>query len=285
MHLITQYPITQAVWIATILAQALVCLLMGVNGSGKNYPRFFTYSLFGVLNSVALLGLVRVGRYDFYFWGYWSLGLLSSILGLLVIKEVFVAAMRPLEGLRDLSSLAFRWAACLMAIVALIVTLNSRSGGSNSVLVGVTNFESSVKLMQVGLLLMLFTFSKRIGLSVKSRTFNNKMGLGVTAAVNMFALSLLPHLTESGQGVLNLLRGLAFLSSCLVWVTYFALPVTEEKPVIVPIASPLMRWNEIAAAIGHPAGRVMYVNGSSAEPFLPRIERIVDDVLRKQQIQ
>lgn len=283
MHNIGQF-LSNAVWIGGIALQAVVCMVMGTRGSAKTFPKFFVYSLFGAIQSALLLNISFHGNYRWYFATYHIGGAVSSILGFFVIQEVFVAAMRPLEGLRDLSVLAFRWAAALMLVIAFLVIANSQSPYAAGLPSAATNLESTVKLMQVGLLLMLFMFSKRIGLSVKTRTFGIALGLGLVASVSMFSAPLGAHLHGSNAALLQLIKATVFMLICGAWVAYFALPVTDEKPIIVPIASPLMRWNEIAAAIGHPAGRVMYVNGSPAEPFLPQVERIVDDVLRKQRV-
>lgn len=283
MHNIGQF-LSNGVWIGGITLQALVCMIMGTRGTAKIFPKFFVYSLFGVIQSVLLLNISLRGNYRWYFAAYYIGGAVSSILGFFVIQEVFVAAMRPLEGLRDLSVLAFRWAAALMLLIACLVMVNSKSPYAAGLPNAVTNLESSVKLMQVGLLLMLFMFSKRIGLSAKTQTFGIALGMGLIASVNMFCGPLGANLHGTSAAVLSLVRATIFMVVCATWVTYFAMRATAEKPIIVPIASPLMRWNEIAAAIGHPAGRVMYVNGSPSEPFLPQVERIVDDVLRKQRV-
>ena len=284
MHSIGQF-LSNGIWIGGISLQALVCMVMGTRGSARTYPKFFIYSLFGTIQSVLLLNISLRGNYKWYFATYWVGSAVSSLLGFFVIQEVFVAAMRPLDGLRDLSVIAFRWAAALMLVVALLVALNSHAPYASGLPTAVINLESSVKLMQIGLLLMLFTFSKRIGLSVKTRTFGIALGMGVTASVVMFSTVLSGHLHGSNAAAVDMVKAAMCMVIYGVWLAYFALPATEEKPLIVPIASPLMRWNEIAAAIGHPAGRVMYVNGSASEPFLPQVERIVDDVLRKQRVQ
>jgi len=114
-----------------------------------------------------------------------------------------------------------------------------------------------------------------------TRTFGIALGMGTLAAVNMFSAVLLANLTGNSAAIANLVRGLIFMATQSAWIAYFMLPARNDKPIMVPIASPLMRWNEVAAAIGHPAGRVMYVNGSNPEPFLPQVERMVEEVMRR----
>jgi hypothetical protein len=51
--------------------------------------------------------------------------------------------------------------------------------------------------------------------------------------------------------LMNVLRGSVTLFSILLWGGYFALPEPQRKLITLPITSPLLRWNEIAKALGH----------------------------------
>lgn len=263
------------VWIAGIVLQLAICGLMLRNGKQK-YPCFFAYCLFGATQNLLLLVLHALGTYQQYFYAFWSTGAVSAYFALSVIREIFLVALEPFAGLRDLGRIAFRWATALMILIALAVGLNIKANYISVIQTAVLNFESSVRMMQVGLLLMMFFFSKRIGLSIRSRTFGIALGVGTTAAINLFSVSLLSGVGTAHLVLVNQFRAGFFLVAAVTWCTYFAVPAPQEKFVMVPIASPLMRWNEVAAALGHPAGRVVYANGT--EPFLPQAERMVDEI-------
>ena len=263
---------------ASVLIQAGIAGFMLRNGSKQKFPRFLQYCVFGALQNALLTGLLAWGTYAQYFYAFWSLSVISAILGLFVIQEVFLSALQPLAGLRDLGRIAFRWAAVLMLVISIVVGLNAHSGFPRAIPSAVASLESSVRLMQVGLLLLLFLVAPRLNLSIGSRTFGIALGMGTLAAVNLFCYSILSNSGTKYLLLTNQLRLGFFLAASLTWLSYFALPAAQEKPQMYPISSPLMRWNEVAMALGHSAGRVVYTNTSSAEPFLPQVERMVDRI-------
>lgn len=260
------------------LAQLGIACFMWRNGSRKRFPRFFEYSLFGAVQNLSLMSLLAGGTYAQYFYTYYATSLISAILSFLVIQEAFLAALQPLEGLQDLGRMAFRWAAVFMLIVSSVVGVNTHGRMLRGIPSAITSIESSVRLMQVGLLVLLFLASRRLGLSIKSRTFGIAFGMGTLAALNLLCFSVLSSSGTKHLLLINQLRLGFFVSIALTWLGYFALPAAQAQAQMYPIASPLMRWNEVAMALGHSAGRVVYTNTSSAEPFLPQVERMVDRI-------
>ncbi|MEO8725340.1 MAG: hypothetical protein ABI383_04390 [Acidobacteriaceae bacterium] len=263
--------------ISFALLQLGAALFMRRNGSRQKFPRFFEYCLLNAAVEAVMLGLLVWGNYALYYYTYWITSALCTVLGFLVIREVFLAALQPLEGLRDLGKIAFRWVAGLLLLVSLVVGLNTHAGGIvGAVSSAFLSLESGVRLIQVGLLLLLYLVSSKIGLSVSGRVFGITLGMGILAAVDLFGFSVLSNSGTNHLTLINDLRLGVGLLAGLTWFAYFALPAVEERPVMVPIASPMMRWNEVAKAFGNPAGRVVYTDG--AEPFLPQVERMVDRI-------
>jgi hypothetical protein len=266
--------VTYLMWIASCVGQLAACGFMLRRGGSRQFPRFFAYTLFGVLQNPILFWFHQQGDYARYFYAFWVSCALSALLGLAVIQEVFYAALKPFAGLRDLGRIAFRWSAALLLLIAMLVGFDSHQ---NVLMASVQHLEGGVRMMEVGLLLLLFTASEKIGLSMRSRVFGVALGIGFTAASNLLFASMWPKAGSSLLLVLNLTRVCSFLAACVIWNLYFALPAVKEQPVLLPVTSPLMRWNEAALAFGHSGGRVMYT--SEPESFLPSVERMVDRVL------
>lgn len=258
------------------LGELGIACFMIRDGSMHKFPRFFQYCLFNASQSLFLACMLAWASYDQYFYSYWITNAISATLSFLVIQEIFMAALRPLEGLRDLGRIAFRWVAGLMLIISILMGLSTHIGLNRVLASAVISFESSVRLMQVGLLLLLFLISSRLGLSIKGRVFGIALGMGALAVVNLVAYSLISSTGTTHLVLINQLRSGFYIAVDVTWLVYFVLPAKQESPVMVPIASPLMRWNEVAMAFGHSAGRVVYTD--SAEPFLPQVERMVDRI-------
>lgn len=271
--------ITYALWMLEPLVLAMVCIIMVRKGSRANFPVFFSYCAFVALTELFLLVVSLPGHYKSYFYAYWVVNLLSSLLGLAVIREVFLSAFTAIPGLRDLGKLTFRWAAFLTLLISIVVALNASNGYIGALLGAVVNLESSVRIMQTGLLLLLFVGSEQIGLSVRSRTFGIALGMGIAASSNLLAISIYPAFSAAHKTELNLLHSAIFVLVALLWTIYFVLPAADAKHVPLAVASPLSRWNEAAIAFGYKGAKVLYPQ--SPEPFLPQVERLVNQVIDK----
>jgi hypothetical protein len=64
-----------------------------------------------------------------------------------------------------------------------------------------------------------------------------------------------------------------------MWVAYCALPERARKPVTVPANSTILRWNEIATALGHTGTQVALQPASGF--FLSDVEKVVEEALTR----
>jgi hypothetical protein len=96
-------------------------------------------------------------------------------------------------------------------------------------LVGVRVLERSVTMIQAGLLLFLFLFSRMFGLSLRSYTFGIAFGFAIFASTEIASWTLgLAALTEHSRSILDLLPTGSYHVSVLVWLGYL---LAAEKPV------------------------------------------------------
>ncbi len=133
--------------------------------------------------------------------------------------------------------------------------------------------------MQVGLLLLLFVGSQQIGLSPRSKAFGIALGMGIASASNLMFISVFPAFGAHHRLELNSAHSGVFVITALLWVAYFARPTPEVKLVPLAAASPLSRWNEAALAFGYKGAKVLYPQ--SPEPFMPQVERLVNQIIDK----
>src|SRR5689334_3285561 len=109
-------------WIAPAIMFCALAVLMARRGLRKSYPFFFLYAVNQVLCFIVQFAVYHKFPSQ-YFYAYWTMAGISVLLALTVIYEVFLEVFRPLEGLRDLGKVLFRWAAAVLVVAAALMVL------------------------------------------------------------------------------------------------------------------------------------------------------------------
>jgi hypothetical protein len=109
------------------------------------------------------------------------------------------------------------------------------------------------------------------------------LGFGVQAAMEL-VLSVVA--TRSSVLDVNINLALQVVITCVLtgWMAYFLLPQPEAEleAITLPVSSSLIRWDEIASALGHSTPHVAV--GQAGAFFLQDVEQVVDKVLTKNSI-
>jgi len=122
-----------------------------------------------------------------------------------------------------------RWITGILSVSAVWLALHSSAVVSDSLLAGIMLLNRSVVIIQAGLLLFLFLFSRMFGLSWRNYTFGIALGCGIFASTEIAGWTLgLAAATERSKDLLNLLPTGSYHVSVLVWLGYL---VAAEKPV------------------------------------------------------
>jgi hypothetical protein len=209
-----------------------------------------------------------------YFLAYWAGAAVSAFLGFAVVYECFSEAMRPYDTLRDLGRLLFRWAAIVMGIVGLVFALSTPGGPENTVLVhNILIIERAIRIVQCGMLLLLYLFSHHVGITWKNQLFGVVLGFGLYASANLLMYSLRARFGEDWNSSAAIMNSLSYLVATGVWAGYMLAPAAERTLVRHEAPLILERWNTELAAIGHPRP----VQGA----FLPGLEDVVDRVMTR----
>jgi hypothetical protein len=274
---------------SAIVEPFLTALVVWAFFSAKDHQRFPALRAFLVLRLVsdivlALLyqaprfGITRHTAYVAYFYTYWSFYLAAAITIFFVIQEMLKHVMAPLPGISRLGVLAFRWAATISMIVA-IASAVLPAGFRGRMIVAISiEFMRCISIMELCLLALLAFSVHSLGLSFRSRAFGVGLGLGLMAFMDfMNSVFALGHKTMDSPS--NAIAGIVTLVALATWSAYFLAPEGERKALTLPATSPLMRWNEIAMALGHASPQVAV--GPSSSFFLQDVEHVVDKMLSK----
>jgi hypothetical protein len=140
-----------------------------------------------------------------------------------------------------------------------------------------------VSILELCLLAFLALFIHSLGRSFRSLAFGVALGFGLQAAIELI-VSIAASRSAALDVNLNIVLQLVITLVLSGWLAYFALPepVAEREAITLPVSSPLIRWNEIANALGHSTPHVAV--GQSGASFLKDVEQVVDKVLTKNSI-
>lgn len=270
----------------------LLALLAALkSGISKRFPALTFYLGLRVFSGVVLLTILNAHHFSSigeraqtmaYIDVYWTAYIGGAIAIFFSVQEVFHELMSPVSGLRRLGIIAFRWVSVAAVLISLGAALPLRENTDLFTFIG-TQLMKCVSIMELCLLAFLALAVHSLGRSFRSVIFGIGLGFGLEAASQLIASALLakhPGLYSIG----NLVIETVTLSTFAIWTTYFFLPepAVERNVATLPASSPLMRWNEIATALGHSTPHVAI--GQSQAYFLQDVEKVVDKILTKNSI-
>ncbi len=265
--------------IALPAGEILLCLVslicIAVRGQMRDYKYLCIFLGFrATIDSLLLPFILLSGKqlsvtlaYDLYFYTYWLGYAVESILGLLLIHSIFKLAMAPLDGLKKLGMLVFRWAGS----ISIAIALGSAFSVHATQFVFITNFVTELQRTQSILTLCLLIFVcfaiRPMGLTFSSRIFGVSLGLGIMATMNLVASAWMSHFHQM-YAVISNVSEISTYCVLLMWITYFALPEPKRRMIVLPTTSPFLRWNQISQVLGDNPGFVA-VGGIPPELFAP----------------
>lgn len=258
-----------ALWVSGSALALAVVVTMVRRKLRQEFPFFFSYAAFQVVSAPLLFALYQWGSYADYFYGYWATSALGIGLGLAVLFEIFQHAFRPYAALRGLGSMLFRWAALVLLLVAVITAL-SAPAGQKPIITAILSLERSIRMMQIGLLVLLLFFSPQLGLSWRHRLFGITAGFGGYAAVSLTLASLRAQVGIPSDSAYTLINSGAYVLAGATWFAYLLAPEPARQAVRVqPVPD---SWDFALQGIGR---------AQAPDSFLSNMEKTVDRVLNE----
>ncbi|MGO9776137.1 MAG: hypothetical protein ACLPM3_06070 [Terracidiphilus sp.] len=191
---------------------------------------------------------------NMYFYFYWAVYIASAVLLFFVCIEVFRSALSAFSGLQRLGTVVFRWAALASVIVSLS-TLNLEHSRTFMMTHIATGLMRSVSILELCLLAFLCLSMNALRLSVRDMAFGISLGFGLMSA-NDFIVGALLARNTSLTGPLQFAYESVILVLLGIWITYATLPEPARQPLVMPVNSTILRWNEIASVLGYTGTQV-----------------------------
>jgi hypothetical protein len=192
--------------------------------------------------------------YPVYFYLYYAVFIASAVLLFFVCMEVFRSVLSAFPGLMKFGIVIFRWAV-LASVIVSFSTISFPHRGNMLIPSVAFGLMRSVSIVELCLLGFLCLGMNALRLSSRNMAFGIALGLGVMSAndfVQSMVISNYTSLTAPWQFVYES----AILATLGMWVGYCALPELARQPIMVPANSLILRWDEIATALGHTGTKV-----------------------------
>jgi hypothetical protein len=233
--------LTFALWFLPLALQCAIAVSMVYRGLVRQFPFFFTYTVFVTARDLVLTSL-PYGRnaYSTVFW--WGEAA-AILLSLVVIFEVGFHLVGRYPFLRFILK-ALSIAGVIAAIGALAMLFWTQGpAGANLALERIIFTERSVRFLQACLLILTLALMSRLGLTWRNYALGIAAGFGVYSALDLTLLELRAHLHAVTDNSFVLLRSAAYNLGVLIWAAYFLLPLGEGVINRLP-DNDLGQWND-----------------------------------------
>jgi hypothetical protein len=230
-------------WFASPLLQVAVLVCMVRRGLHKDYPYFFNYTILAVIGDPILL-IIHPLSYTAYYYAYYVYLGLSVLMSFAVLQEIFRAAFRPYEALRDLGVILFRWSALVVLLVGVMWAISAaHKPDYDRVQDVILLADRGLRLMQCGLVFFLLLFSEYLGIPHRSLLFGISLGFGFFAAVNMLVVTGASHRGVLLHATLSQINSAAYLIAVIIWFGYTLAAAPSRSRVAEPILLRSKDWN------------------------------------------
>ncbi|MDP9267527.1 MAG: hypothetical protein M3P27_04275 [Acidobacteriota bacterium] len=242
----TSDTLSLVVWWAGMALQAGIVCALAYRRLYRDLPIFFTYTVFLIVRSLVLYFVLRPFPLG-YFYGYWGAEIVAWALGLAVIQEVLEHLLRPYHAVQHLALMLFRWGAALLVLMALLMAYAGPGLEVDRLLTNILMLERGVRIVQVGLLSLLFVLARAMRLRWPHYVFGIALGLAIFTSVDLALVTVRTHAIWT-HAVFTIMKPLAFVVAQGVWLYYLAVP--ERAADYQPQPAPQMEgWNGALAEL------------------------------------
>lgn len=231
-------------WFAAWLLQAMLVAVLLFKRMWGRFRFFFAYAATTFLAGTLLYAICLIrAPYRLYITVYWLTEAIGLFLGLAVVWEIFDNLLRPYPALRRLGIQVLRGAVLLLVVLGCVVAYRQPLGEQSRVQAALMVVEQAGRILEVGLLLSLFSFASAFGLHWRQYVFGIALGLGIFVTVELVAITMRVQFGGAANSVFNVIRTVSFNSSLFIWIAYILAPELAAQPVEAPKRAQLEQWN------------------------------------------
>jgi hypothetical protein len=230
-------------WVAPHVLLAVVAAMMVRSRRYRDFPIFFSYLLFEILQFCILFGMSRVESVPWSIYQQIDLfGRAGSIaFRFAMIQEILEASVAPSPSLRRTMAWALRCSAAVLALLAFLFIGSVYSWSVREMIFPAYAVNQTFNILQCGLLAFVFLWHRFLGVKMQDMAVGIALGMGLVAGLEP-VLDALKNFRVAAPQVVDLLQMGAYHISVVIWL-YFA-KAHAESPSGFAVASFLdaRRW-------------------------------------------
>jgi hypothetical protein len=233
-------------WIAPHLLLAVIAVLLWKRRLHVNFPVFVAYVWYEIAEFILLFTISGTGLHQqiWYFRVFLVTSAISAALRFGVIQEIFNNIFREQGKVDSLARVSLRWTTGFLLLGAVLFSLFASGQTSNSLLAGAAWVGRGIAIIQCGLVLFLFLFSRVIGVSLQGRVFGIALGFGILSSVELANWTLhTGELSVPLARALNLLPTGGYHIAVLIWLGYLLAPARKIVQLRELPVTDLRQWN------------------------------------------
>jgi hypothetical protein len=213
-------------WVAPHVLQVAILGVMVYRRQYRQFPVFFSYTGFEIVQFLVLLAInhFRLMSHEHYHVIFFLGSAGSTWLHFGVIYEILARLFRNYPSLNRFGKTLFFWAALLLLAIAVGLSRGTAGGGTEHLRVAVSVLDRTFSIVQCGLLLAMFLFSRYFALSWRSTEFGIALGFGIFASVELASSAVRSQVGLSGNHFLDYFTLATYHLCVLIWLCYMLAP-------------------------------------------------------------
>jgi hypothetical protein len=233
-------------WIAPHVILLAVAFLLVRRRLQRELPFFLAYVIFEIVQFVVMFYVIHATwtTNEQYFYVYLAGFACSMALRFGVIYDIVNYLFREYPALGQLGSKLLRWTAALLLLIAVGTAAYSSREGVHLVARLWLVPDRAVSVMQCGLVVLLFVFSKHFGITWRNYVFGIALGMGLRAAFDLGYSAVRIWLgPDYAATTFNMLDNGVYHCAVLVWLGYLLAREPVARRVVPLPANDLEKWN------------------------------------------
>ena len=241
-------------WFAPHVLQVALAVMMLRRKLAREFPAFFLYTVFEVLQFVLLVVLSKMDAVSAsqYATAWVAGGTVSIAFRFAVVHEIFRHVFRTYPSLDEFGGLLFRWATAVLMVMAVALVAYTAGDNLDRVNVAIGVVDRAVSIVQCGLLVLLLLLSRFFGCSWRNYVFGIALGLGFFASVQLGTSAIQAQIgVAAAVDLFNYISMGVYHCCVLFWIVTLWWPAQVETRVSEVPTHNLDHWNAALQRLLH----------------------------------
>lgn len=221
-------PVDYIPWIGSLLAELFVVAIMLRRGLVRRFLVFFCAVTFDVLRET-ILPVIAFRSATGYAYSYWLSVPVEHVIAFAVMLEAFRYSVTDGAKLPRKTLVILAASALVLLGVAGFLLLNPNVP-TNTLSGLALTLQRSIELLRCGVLLFMWVFASRLGITWRHHVWGIVFGLGIYSGFSLITAAV--HATTGNMcgDWLARVPHFGYLAATIIWVVYLRRPEPERGP-------------------------------------------------------